>query len=268
MTKNLIHSSAIIEEGAVIGKNTSIGPFSFIGKNVVLGDNCTLHSHVVIEGNTYLGSSCSVFPFAVLGHIPQDLKYSGEKSQLIIGEKCQIREHVTMHPGTKGGGLVTRVGTECLVMVGAHIAHDCELGNNVILVNNAALGGHVVIGDYAIIGGLSGIHQFVRIGAHAIVGGMTAVDSDVIPYGSVIGERARLKGLNLVGLKRRSFTRDEIHELQKAYRLLFGQEGTFQERLDDVDDLFSGNSLVQELTDFISAESPRSLTHPDTDSGF
>ena len=163
--------------------------------------------------------------------------------------------------------MITRVGDDCLIMVGAHIAHDCQIGNHVILVNNAALGGHVSVGDHAIIGALSGVHQFVRIGAHAMVGGMSAVDSDVIPYGSVIGERARLGGLNLVGLKRRGFSRDDIHELQKAYRLLFGQEGTFQERLDDVDDLFRKNGLVQELVGFVRAESSRSLTQPDSDRG-
>jgi len=262
-----IHPTAIIEEGAVIGDGSIIGAFCSIGRNVELGNNCVLHSHVVISGRTKLGNDTIVFPFAVLGHIPQDLKYEGESSELLIGPGCQIREHVTMHPGTKGGGMVTRIGNDCLIMAGAHIAHDCQVGNSVILVNHSALGGHVVIGDYAIIGGLAAVHQFVRIGAHAIVGGMSGVDSDVIPYGSVMGDRAHLAGLNLVGLKRRDFTRDQIHELQKAYRLLFGQEGTFQERLDDVDELFRDNKLVQELVTFARIDSPRSLTRPQSDRG-
>jgi len=262
-----VHPTAVVNDGARIGDGAEVGPFCSIGPEVEIGECCALHSHVVLAGRTQLGANSIVYPFAVLGHIPQDLKYEGEHSRLEIGERCRIREHVTIHSGTRGGGMITRVGDDCLIMVGAHIAHDCQIGNHVILVNNAALGGHVSVGDHAIIGALSGVHQFVRIGAHAMVGGMSAVDSDVIPYGSVIGERARLGGLNLVGLKRRGFSRDDIHELQKAYRLLFGQEGTFQERLDDVDDLFRKNGLVQELVGFVRAESSRSLTQPDSDRG-
>lgn len=262
-----VHPTAIVSDGARIGDGAEVGPFCAIGPEVEIGERCALHSHVVLAGRTHLGANSTVYPFTVLGHIPQDLKYEGEHSRLEIGEQCQIREHVTIHPGTSAGGMITRVGDDCLIMVGAHIAHDCQIGNHVILVNNAALGGHVSVGDHAIIGALSGVHQFVRIGVHAMVGAMSAVDSDVIPYGSVIGERARLAGLNLVGLKRRGFSRDDIHGLQKAYRLLFGQEGVFLDRLDDVDELFRKNDLVQELVSFVRAESSRSLTQPDSSRG-
>ncbi|MDA0654595.1 MAG: acyl-ACP--UDP-N-acetylglucosamine O-acyltransferase [Proteobacteria bacterium] len=260
-----VHPTAIIEDGAKIGDGAEIGPFCMVGVGADIGDGCVLHSHVVVAGDTRIGPGCTVFPFAVLGHVPQDLKYSGEPSRVEIGAGCRIREHVTIHPGTRGGGMVTRIGDDCLLMVGAHVAHDCQIGHHVILVNNATLGGHVIIGDHAIIGGLSGVHQFVRVGAHAMVGGMSAVESDVIPYGLVLGERAHLAGLNLVGLKRRGFARDEIHDLQKAYRLLFGQEGTFQERLDDVDELFRDHPAVQELVRFVRTDSPRSLTQPSAD---
>ena len=260
-----IHVTAMVEDGAEIGDGCRISPYCVVEAGVVLGPGTHLHSHVVIAGRTRLGAECVVFPFAVLGHAPQDLKYAGEKSDLVVGARCKVREHVTMHPGTRGGGMITEVGSDCLIMAGAHVAHDCRIGNHVILVNHATLGGHVEVGDYAILGGMSAVHQFVRVGAHAMVGGMSGVDSDVIPYGSVMGERAKLSGLNLVGLKRRGFTRDQIHELQKAYRLLFGQEGTFQERLDDVDELFRGNALVSELVSFVRADSSRALSQPRTD---
>jgi UDP-N-acetylglucosamine acyltransferase len=262
-----VHPTAIVEEGAIIGDGCRIGPYCIVGAEVVLGAGTQLHSHVVLAGRSRLGAECVVFPFAVLGHAPQDLKYSGEKSDLVVGTRCRVREHVTMHPGTRGGGMITEVGDDCLIMAGTHVAHDCRIGNNVILVNNATLGGHVQVGDYAIVGAMSAVHQFVRVGTHAMVGGMSGVDSDVIPYGSVMGERAQLCGLNLVGLKRRGFTRDQIHELQKAYRLLFGQEGTFQERLDDVDESFRGNAPVAELVGFVRADSSRALSQPRNNRG-
>ncbi len=206
-----------------------------------------------------------IFPFASIGQQPQDMKYRGEDSELIVGANTVIREHVTMNPGTGGGGLVTRTGSNCLFMVGAHVAHDCFVGDNAILVNNATLGGHVKIGDFAIIGGLSAVHQFVRIGAHAMVGGMSGVENDVIPYGSVTGNRAHLSGLNVIGLKRRNFGRDQIHDLRNAYRLLFAQEGTMQERLDDVAESFADNGLVMEIVDFMRVGSSRAICQPKLD---
>lgn len=261
-TAPLIHPSAVIEPGAVIAPSAKIGPFCVIGAGAVLGDNVTLLSHVVIAGQTTIGAHTTVYPFASLGHAPQDLKYKGEASRVIIGAYCQIREHVTINPGTEGGGLLTSVGDHCLLMVGAHVAHDCRIGNHCILVNNATLAGHVQLGDYAIIGGLSAVHQHVRIGAHAMIGGMSGVENDVIPYGTVMGERAHLSGLNIVGLKRRGFEREDIHSLRNAYRLLFAAEGTLQERLDDVAKMFEQNKPVSDIVDFIRADSNRAICQP------
>ncbi|MBM3557877.1 MAG: acyl-ACP--UDP-N-acetylglucosamine O-acyltransferase, partial [Alphaproteobacteria bacterium] len=187
-----IHPTAVIENGAKIAEGVEIGPFCHVGARVELGPQVKLKSHVVVAGRTRIGAGTVVFPFASIGHQPQDLKYAGEDSELVVGARCLIREHVTMNPGTKGGGMLTQVGDDCLFMAGAHVAHDCRIGNHVILVNHATLGGHVTIQDYAILGGLSAVHQFARIGKHAMVGGMTGVENDVIPYGSVIGNRAHL----------------------------------------------------------------------------
>ena len=257
-----VHASAIVEDGARIGEGCRIGPFSWIGADAELGAGSVLHSHAVIAGRTRVGPGAEIFPFACIGHRPQDLKYAGEESFLEIGARCSIRENATLHPGTQGGGMHTRVGDDCLIMAGAHVAHDCQIGDHVILVNNATLGGHVRIGDHAIIGGMSAVHQFVRIGAHAMVGGMSCVEFDVIPYGTVMGDRAALSGLNLVGLKRRGFNRDQIHELQKAFRMLFGDEGTLQERLEDVDEVFGGNQLVADIVGFMRADSSRAICQP------
>ncbi len=262
-----IHPTAIVEDGAKIGDDVEIGPYSVVGANVVLGDGVRLRSHVVVGGKTRIGAGTEIYPFASIGLAPQDLKYAGEESELIIGERCRIREHVTMNPGTDGGGLLTQVGAECLFMVGSHVAHDCIVGNNVILANNATLAGHVVVGDFAIIGGLSAVHQFVRIGAHAMVGGMSGVEHDLIPYGSAMGERARLRGLNLIGLQRRDFSRDDINNLRTAYRLLFAQEGTMQERIDDVIALYSEDEGVMEVVDFVRTESSRAILQPKTANG-
>lgn len=260
MTK--IHPTAIIEDGAVIGENVSIGPYCTIGSDVELGDGVTLESHVVVGGRTSIGANCRIFPFASIGMPPQDLKYHGEPSRLEIGCNNVIREHVTMNPGTEGGGMLTSVGNNCLFMVGAHVAHDCRISDNVILVNNATLGGHVAIHEWAIIGGLSAVHQFVRIGRHAMVGGMSGVENDVIPYGSILGNRARLHGLNVVGLKRRGFDRETIHAIRNGYRLLFAQEGTMAERLADVAELFHDIEPVMEIVDFIRADSSRAICQP------
>ena len=257
-----IHQTTIVDENAKIGKNVSIGPYSAIGPEVKLGDGIELISHVVISGRTTIGANTRVFPFASIGHQPQDQKYNGEASSLEIGCNNVIREYVTMNPGTEGGGMVTRIGNNCLFMVGAHVAHDCQIGDHVIMVNNATLGGHVTVEEWAVIGGLSAVHQFVRIGKHAMIGGKTGVADDVIPYGSVIGNRARLSGLNIIGLKRRDFSRDDIHNLRKAYRLIFAEEGTISERLQDVAEIFSDNQAVMEIVNFIQADSSRAICQP------
>jgi UDP-N-acetylglucosamine acyltransferase len=257
-----IHASAIVEPGAQIGAGVEIGPFSVVGPEVVLHDNVRIAAHVVIAGKTEIGEGTQIFPFASLGQTPQDRKYRGEESRLIIGSGNIIREYVTMNPGTEQGGLITRIGNNGLFLTGAHVAHDCQLGNNVLLVNNATLGGHCVVEDFASIGGLSALHQFVRIGAHAFVGGMSGVENDVIPFGMALGNRAHLAGLNIVGLKRQNFDREQIHSLRKAYRMLFATEGTLLERLEDVEKMFDGDPQVQRILQFIKAESSRSLCVP------
>ncbi len=257
-----IHPTAVVDGGARIGANVTVGPYSIVGAEVELADGVTVMSHVVVNGRTSIGANTKVYPFASIGLAPQDLKYKGEPSRLEIGCNNIIREHVTMHAGTEGGGMVTRVGNNCLFMVACHVAHDCQIGDHVIMVNNATLGGHVMVGDWAILGGLAAVHQFVRIGRHAMLGGLSGVEADVIPYGSVTGVRARLQGLNIVGLKRRGVSRDNIHVLRNAARLLFAQEGTLAERLEDVAELFHDNRAVMEIVDFIRAESQRSICQP------
>ena len=257
-----IHATAAVDASAKLGTNVEVGPFCVIGPDVELGDGVVIHSHAVIAGRTSLGAGCKVFPFASVGMPPQDVKYHGESSTLSIGPNTIIREHVTINPGTEGGHMATKVGANCLLMIGAHVAHDCELGDNVTLVNGATLGGHVSIGDGAIIGGLSAVHQFVRIGAYAFVGGMTGITADVIPFGMAIGNRANLVGLNVVGLKRKGFPREQIHELRQAYRMLFSAEGTLKERLEDVESMFAGNPLAKQIIDFIKKESDRSFCVP------
>ncbi len=256
------HATAIVHPDASVAEDAEIGPYCIIGANVTLGPGVKLHSHVVVDGHTEIGEKTEIYPFASIGTPPQDLKYAGEASTLVIGKRNRIREHVTMNPGTEGGGMVTRVGDDGLFMVGVHIAHDCIVGNNVIMANNATLAGHIVVEDFAIIGGLSAIHQFVRIGRHAMVGGMSGVENDVIPYGSVMGDRARLSGLNIVGLKRRGFNKEDVHNLRRAYRMLFADEGTMGERVQDVAKLFDGNGGVMEIVKFMAAESSRGITQP------
>jgi UDP-N-acetylglucosamine acyltransferase len=260
-----IHPSAVVDPGAKIAESASIGPYCVIGPDVELAEKTVLHAHVVVAGRTRIGAGTEIYPFASIGHPPQDLKYEGEPSELVIGERNTIREHVTMNPGTKGGGMLTRVGNDCLFMTGAHVAHDCLIEDHVIMANNATLGGHVVVGEHAIIGGLSAVHQFTRIGRHAMIGGMTGVEQDVIPYGSALGDRARLSGLNIIGLKRRGFSRDDIHALRTAYRLLFAEEGTKTERLADVGEIYSDNATVMEIVSFMSSDSPRGICQPHPD---
>lgn len=259
------HASAVVDPKAKLGSDVEIGPFCVIGPNVQLGDGCKLHSHVVIEGHTTLGNNCEVFPFASLGHIPQDLKFSGEQSRLEIGDNNRIREYVTMNPGTEGGGMVTRVGSNCLFMAQAHVAHDCQVGDNVILANGATLAGHCVVGDHAILGGLSAVHQFVRIGKHAFIGGMSGVENDVIPFGMVIGPRASLKGLNVIGIKRSGFDRSELKSLRDAYDVLFAEEGTLADRVEMVAKTYKDVTSVAEILEFVQSDTSRSLSVPKSD---
>lgn len=257
-----IHPSAIVDSAAKLGEGVDIGPFCVVGPDVTLGDGVRLVSHVAVDGRTSIGADTVIYPFASIGHRPQDLKFHGEPSELVIGARNQIREHVTMNPGTEGGGMLTRVGDDGLFMMGSHVAHDCVVGDHVIMANNATLGGHVTLGDYVIIGGLSAVRQFVRIGSHAMIGGMSGVENDVIPFGLVMGDRARLAGLNLVGLERRGFKKDDIHALRAAYRMLFGPEGTFAERVDGVGRDFGERALISDVLSFIRAKEARSLCQP------
>lgn len=258
----MIHPTAIVEPGAVLGRGVTIGPYCVVGPEVQLGDEVTLVSHVVVAGRTAIGARTRVYPFASIGHPPQDLKYKGEPSRLVIGTDNTVREHVTMNPGTEGGGMLTSVGDHCLFMASAHVAHDCRVGDHVILANNATLGGHVHLAEYAFVGGLAAVHQFVRIGAHAMIGGMSGVEHDVIPYGLVMGDRARLHGLNLIGLRRRGFSREEVDHLRKGYRMLFAAEGTMAERLGDVSAMFHESRGVMDIVRFIEAESSRAICQP------
>jgi len=264
-----IHPTAIVDPGATLGDGVEIGPYCCVGPGVRLGDNVVLRSHVVVDGLTEIGPRSEIFPFASIGLRPQDLKYKGEESRLIVGSDNSVREYVTFNPGTKGGGMVTSIGDHCLFMVGAHVAHDCRIGNHVIMANNATLAGHVTIDDFAVIGGLAAIHQFVRIGAHAMVGGMTGVEHDVIPYGSVMGERGRLAGLNLIGIRRRGYSKTQTAALRDVYRILFtdGAGGTLSERLLQAESEYPEDVAVRELLAFIQAESPRGLTQPRQDHG-
>ena len=257
-----IHPAAIIEPGAKIGSDVQIGPYCMVGANVELGDGCDLVSHVVVTGHTTVGARTRIFPFSSLGHAPQDLRYKDEPTTLTIGADCIIREGVTMNPGTPHGTGTTTVGDKCFFLAQSHVAHDCRVGNNVILTNNVMLAGHCKIGDFAIIGGGAGLHQFVRIGHHAFVGGLSGVENDVIPYGMVLGNRAYLAGLNIVGLKRRGFRREQIQDLRRAYRLLFADEGTLAERVEDVAEEFAKHPTVHEILDFIRGGGDRALCTP------
>jgi UDP-N-acetylglucosamine acyltransferase len=257
-----LHPTAVVAPGAALAGDVTIGPYCIVGEHVVLDAGVTLRSHVVVEGHTTIGAGTRIFPFASIGLEPQDLKYRGEESALVIGRNNTIREYVTMNPGTTGGGMVTRVGDNCLFMVGAHIAHDCQIANHVIMANNATLAGHVVIDDYAILGGLCAIHQYVRIGRHAMIGGMSGVERDVIPYGQVMGDRARLCGLNIIGMQRRGFSREDIQGLRNAYQALFSSDGTLSDRVSETAGRFGGIAPVDDIIGFIRADSSRAICQP------
>lgn len=262
MSEAKIHQTAIVEDGAILGADVRIGPYCYVGPDVTLADGVELISHVVVAGRTSVGERTRVFPFASIGHQPQDLKYKGEPSLLTIGAECQIREGVTMNPGTEGGGMITTVGDRCAFLANSHVGHDCRVGNSVIFSNNVMLAGHCVVGDFAILGGGAAAIQFARIGAHAFLGGMSGLENDLIPYGMALGNRAYLSGLNIVGLQRRGFSRSDIHDLRRAYRALFAAEGTLAERIDDVSTEFADHKIVQEIVAFMREGGKRSLCTP------
>lgn len=257
-----IHPTAIVEDGAQLGADVEIGPYSIVGPNVSLGDGVKLHSHAIVGGNTEVGAETVIFPFASVGLPPQDLKYDGEESRLVVGARNRIREYVTLNPGTEHGGMITQIGDDCLFMASSHVGHDCIIGSNVILANSVAIAGHCVVGDYAIFGGLSCIQQFGRAGAHCFVGGASATEKDVIPFGMAIGNRATLAGLNLVGLKRRGFEREDLRGLMDAFKEIFqSDEGTLHDRAEQVA-AGSENPHVKELTDFLLADKKRPILTP------
>lgn len=259
---NSIHPTAIVEDGAVLGDGVLVGPYCIVGKDAKVADGVQLISHAIVTGRTTVGARSTIFPFASIGHRPQDLKYAGEPSTLEIGSDVTIREHVTINPGTAGGGMITKIGDRCLIMIGVHIGHDCIIGNNVIMSNNVTFAGHCRVDDFVVMSGYSGSTQFVHIGAHAFVGGLSKVEKHLIPYGTAVGNPAELSGLNLVGLKRRGFDREAIHNLRTAYRMIFSTEGTLRERVDDAAAIFPNDVLVQDVVKFIIAAKDSPLTLP------
>jgi UDP-N-acetylglucosamine acyltransferase len=257
-----IDPTARIERGAELGNDVTVGPYCVIGPKVKIGDGCRLLAHVYVTGRTTIGAQTQISPFVSLGTAPQSVHYKGEDTALTIGAHCDIREHVTMNIATAEGRGLTAVGDRCLFMVGAHVAHDCAIGNDVVFANNATLGGFVEIGDYVFLGGLCAVHQFARIGAYAIVGGLAGVPTDVIPYAAVVGHRAELAGLNRVGLRRRGFSSADIQKIYRAYQSLFFGAGTFAERLSKTTAEYKGDAHVMRMIDFINAGKARNLMHP------
>jgi UDP-N-acetylglucosamine acyltransferase len=257
----MIHNTSIISKKAKIGNNVKIGPFCNIGELVELEDNVDLVSNIHIEGNTKVGKGTKIFPFASLGTAPQDLKYNNEANSLIIGENNTIREYVTINPGTDGGGGKTIVGNNCLFMISSHVAHDCKVGNNVIIANNVPLGGHVIIEDSVVIGGNSAVQQFTRIGRLAMIGGMTGVLKDVIPFGLSVGNRNYLQGLNLIGLRRKNYENKKIMDLDKAYKSIFLSKN-LHENLSKISTEFKDNELVNEVVNFIAKDKKRPICIP------
>ena len=258
-----IHPTALVAKGAELADGVGIGPYSIISEHARIGARTQILAHVVIENRTRIGEDCLVRNFSNLGGPPHHTGYKGEPTELVIGDRNRIWEHVTMHIGTPGGEGVTRVGDDGMFMATSHVGHDCVVGNNVILAHSATLGGHVSVCDFVIVSGLAAVHQFCRVGRYSFIGGLAAVTKDVIPYGLVWGNHAHLEGLNLVGLKRRDFSRETISELRSAYRLMFAEEGTFQERIDDTAATFGTSQPVMEIIDFIRADAGRPLCLPE-----
>ncbi len=257
----MIHKSSVIDLKAKIGKNVKIGPFCIVGPSVQLEEGVELISNVHIEGNTKIGKGTKIYPFASIGTAPQDLKFKGEENSLEVGENNTIREYVTINPGTAGGGNKTKVGNNCLFMIASHVAHDCNIGNNVVIANNVPLGGHVTIEDFVVIGGNSAVQQFTRIGRLAMIGGMTGVLKDVIPFGLSFGNRNYLKGINLIGLRRKKYDNKKILELDEAYKKIFSSNN-LQENLSKINGEYKGNELVQEVTNFIEKDKKRPICTP------
>jgi len=258
-----IHETSIISPDVKIGDNVSIGPYCNINGDVSIKDNVTLISHISISGSTTIGENTKIWPFSVIGSEPQDLKYDSEDGKLVIGANNKIREHVTMHSGTKEGGMLTEIGENNLFMVGAHIAHDCKVGNNCVFANNATLAGHVEVGDWAILGGLAAVHQWSRIGCHSFIGGLAAVTRDLLPFGMAVGNRANLEGINLVGMRRRNFSKSEIDEVKKVYSILFNANDLeFKNKINKLkDEKFSSNP-AKIITNFVTVETSRAYVSP------
>jgi len=256
----MIHNSSIIHKKTNIDKAVEIGAYSEIGEDVIIEKNTKIHSHVVVKGDTYIGEGCNIFSFASIGNIPQDLKYKGEKTKLIIGKNNIIREHVTINPGTEGGGGVTKIGDNCLFMVSSHVAHDCKIGNNVIIANSVALAGHVIIDDNVIIGGNSAVQQYTRIGKHAMIGGMTGVEKDVIPYGLAIGNRCYLEGINLIGMRRFGISNEEINILNDVVKNIFSKKN-IKEGIED-SKKYSKFKSVSEVLSFLEQSEKRPICRP------
>ena len=257
----MIHKTSVFDNKSKIASSAKVGPYTVIGPNVEIGNDVEIHSHVNISGNTKIGDGTKIFPFASIGTDPQDLKYKGENTKLEIGKNNKIREYVTINPGTSGGGELTKIGDNCLFMISSHIAHDCNIGNNVIIANNVPLGGHVTIEDNVVIGGNSAVQQFTRIGKLAMIGGMTGVLNDVIPFGLSIGNRNYLQGLNLIGLRRSNYDNKDILGLIEAYKEIFLTEN-LNENLSKLNGAFKENPLVKEVINFITKDKKRSICTP------
>jgi len=257
----MIHKTAIVDNKAKVSNSANIGPYSVIGPNVEIGENVIIHSHVNISGNTKIGNGNKIYPFASIGNDPQDLKYNGEETKLVIGNNNKIREYVTINPGTVGGGGLTKIGNNCLFMISSHIAHDCHVGNNVIIANNVPLGGHVTIEDDVVIGGNSAVQQFTRIGRLAMIGGMTGVLKDVIPFGLSFGNRNYLRGINLIGLKRNKYDNKKIMELSQAFKKIFSSKN-LHENLSKINGEYKENDLVKEVINFIEKDKKRPICTP------
>ncbi len=255
--------NSVIHKDSQIGENVKIGSFCTIGANVSIDDNCIVHNNVVIEGNVNIKKNVEIFPFVSIGSIPQDLKYRGEKTKIFIDQNCKIREFVTINLGTKGGGGITKVGKNCLLMVGTHIAHDCIVGDNIIFANHSTLAGHVIIENNVVVGALSAIHQFSRIGEGAMIGGMSGVTADVVPFSTVIGNRAKLSGLNLIGLKRNNFDKNEIIELRKVFKyIFFSKKKTLNDRILEIKKKKLNLYTVDSILNFLQSKSKRSFIMP------
>ena len=257
----MIHKTSVVDKNAKVSQTAEIGPYAVIGSGVEIHDEVEIHSHVNIVGDTKIGKGTKIFPFASIGTQPQDLKYKGEKSSLVIGNNNIIREYVTINPGTQAGGMITKIGNNCLFMISSHIAHDCQIGNNVVIANNVPLGGHVIVEDSVTIGGNSAVQQFTRIGRLAMVGGMTGVLKDVIPFGLSFGNRNYLKGINIIGLRRNKYENKTIMELNEAYKKIFSSKN-LHENLSKINGEFKDNKLVKEVTEFISKDKKRPICSP------